>query len=130
MTSRLLSLLTLVESALAQQSALPEAYRSARIVNFEKGLARLTLFGADGATPCGVFHVQSYVLANGEPCVKVIISWQDSSETTSVPIFPKAGCDWSVEATKLANIWLGGAPVPMRVSSPQFSKTQQLAVAS
>jgi hypothetical protein len=99
MPPRLLSLLALIEDALAAGSCSGAPLRSA---DFRKGIARMT-FPADG----GSVLVQNFQLADGQLCVRVkldrpgALAWEGA-------IYPQAkGFDWSDAAARIALNWPG-----------------------
>jgi hypothetical protein len=106
MTHRLLSLLSQIEDSLRQSD--PDTIRllqSTRSVNYQKGLARLSLQSTDG-TPWGSATVQGYRLANGETCLKLALTCGMSEVSKPVSLFPREHHDWVNEARKIAVMWL------------------------
>ena len=106
MTHRLLSLLSQIENSLRQSD--PDTIRllqSTRSVNYQKGLARLTLQASDG-TPWGNLTVQGYRLANGETCLKLALTCGLSEVAKPISLFPRENHDWINEARKIAVMWL------------------------
>lgn len=106
MTHRLLSLLSQIEDSLRQAD--PDTIRqlqSTRSVNYQKGLARLTLRTGDGTT-WGAVSVQGYRLANGETCLKLAMTCGLSDVARPVSIYPRENHDWTNEARKIAVLWL------------------------
>ena len=76
MAPRLLSLLTLIESALSQNESPSVAKgRPSRTVNFHKGLARAVF--NDGS---GSILLQGFTLADGQICVKAMLEWTGVSK--------------------------------------------------
>ncbi|MBI3885842.1 MAG: hypothetical protein HY302_08975 [Opitutae bacterium] len=106
MTHRLLSLLSQIEDYLRESD--PDTIRllqSTRSVNYQKGLARLTLQSMDG-TPWGAATVQGYRLANGETCLKLALTCGRSEIAKPISLFPRESHDWANEARKIAVLWL------------------------
>lgn len=109
MTHRLLSLLSQIEDALRQSD--PDTVgplRSTRSVNYQKGLARLTMQTSDG-TKWGSVAVQGYRLANGETCLKLAMTCGRADGARSISIYPRENHDWVNEARKIAVLWLEDA---------------------
>ena len=109
MASRLLSLLSLVENALERDAI--ESGTSApvvsRLVNYPKGLARLTI--NSGA---GVIFFQHFDLADGEICVHATATWAGREETGQAAIYPQgADFDWKAAAARVAAVWIAGPKV-------------------
>lgn len=109
MPPRLLSILSLVESALGTLEC-PSVQRPAtRVVNFQKGLAKMSL--ADGS---GWILVQNFVLADGEICIRADFGWANTQETGTCSIFPKGdNFDWFGAAAKVAEAWMAGPKLPV-----------------
>ena len=106
MNQRLLSLLSQVEHALRQTDIEATHHlRASRSVDYRQGTARLAFEQADG-TMWGAAEVQGYRLANGESCLKVTVGPAGAGLRRSHSIFPREGCDWTVEAGKIARSWL------------------------
>ena len=102
LSTRLLSLLTLIENVMSNEPALVLTGPVERSVNFHKGLARMGL-GDKGAVA-----LQSYTLADGQICVKVVLSWAGTAETATSSIYPQENFDWYGAAQKIAQLWLTG----------------------
>jgi len=106
MASRLLSLLSLVESALKRDAAAAgtSIVSVRRIVNYPKGLARLTI--NEGA---GIIGFQHFDLADGETCVRATVTWADREEAGHAEIYPQgAEFDWPAAASRVAGVWIAG----------------------
>jgi hypothetical protein len=112
MATRLLSLLSLVESALVGHNAPALAAPTTRTVSFHKGLARLS-FG-DGS---GNILLQSFVLADGQNCVKALLSWTGTELTRSEAIYPHGNFNWAEAADRIAQAWMAGPPAASVVVS-------------
>jgi hypothetical protein len=105
---RLLSLLSLIESALNTLSCPAVNKPPQRMVNFQKGIARIA-FG-DGS---GAITLQNFTLADGQICVKAAFSWANSDATGSCSIYPNSdNFDWFGAAAKIAEGWMNGIPEP------------------
>jgi len=117
MPTRLLSLLTIIEQVILAESPAPSegSWDNSRMVNYQSGLARLTLGGrhADNATrPLGTVFMQAFDLADGSFCLKANICWTDGPGIAEVihAIYEKPGMDWDGEARQIAAKWLAGPP--------------------
>jgi hypothetical protein len=112
MQYHLLSLLTEIENAIrAVQAATGGASMDAsRMVNFQTGLARLSLkmkTAADFETR-GHVQLQHFHLSDGRTCVKVHLSWTGSDARRTIDLFTLPNRNWSGEAQRVAEIWLDG----------------------
>ena len=104
---RLLSLLTLIEECLINQDAdVIKKKGRQRLVNFHKGLCRLT-FGENA----GSIVLQSFVLADGQSCLKAVLSWQGSSQVGYESVYPQGHFDWLTAADRIASAWVSGPPL-------------------
>jgi hypothetical protein len=126
MHSRLLSFLSDFERALRADDPSPEdgEWQASRAVNYRNGLARLQLnviLPDRTCKPRGIVLLQSYKLADGTPCLKAQLGWAEGEPTAIHSIFAKPGCDWKMEARRLAAKWMAGPPavVPMPVAEPE-----------
>lgn len=113
MSSRLLSLLTDIERAMVANDPSPNdgTWDSLRLINFNQGLARLTLSirAADGVTrPSGTILLQNFVLADGSQCMKANLTWHGTDHTAVYAIYSKPELNWTLEASQIANKWLDG----------------------
>ena len=129
MAPRLLTLLTQIENALANQGSRAVASPASRSINFHKGLAR-TVF-ADGS---GSILLQNFTLADGQICVRAVFSWEGSSATGTQAVYPREAFDWSAAADQLASAWLAGkAAVAQEIvenpSEPRQPVTEPVAAA-
>jgi hypothetical protein len=102
LATRLLSLLTLIENVMKNEGAPGLGDVVERAVNFHKGLARMGFPGK------GTVALQSYTLADGQICVKAVLSWSGCSETATTSIYPHDSFDWFAAAQKIAQIWIAG----------------------
>lgn len=83
------------------------------MVNFEKGLGRVTLSPrspADLPLPGGTILLQAFALANGDQCLKATLAWKDSEVTASFAVYSTPTLNWKAEASKIATAWLNGPP--------------------
>lgn len=101
MNARLLSFLNLVQDAVARNTG--KALEGSRYVNFHKGLACLSL--KEG----GSIQVQSFVLADGQACLKVAMTWSGCANHVVHAVYPTAlQFDWNRSAEQAAEIWIAG----------------------
>jgi hypothetical protein len=113
MSTRLLSFLSEIESAIAKESAsnMGPSWDASRIVSYHQSLARMTLTspkGAEDPAPGGTIFLQSFLLSDGSPCLKASLSWEGSSKTSAIAVFSKPLLDWKAEAKRIASTWLSG----------------------
>ncbi len=101
--TRLLSLLTLIEKVLMNELDPPLAGPVDRTVNFHKGLARI------GLCDRGAVLLHSYTLADGQICVKAVVTWAGKQESATMSIYPGENFDWFTAAQKIAQGWIAGA---------------------
>ena len=107
MPARLLSLLSAIESALSANECASARGRPQRLVNFQKGIARMTF--ADGS---GSITLQSFTLADGQTCVKAGYRWANG-KTGSGAVYPTGdNFDWQGASFRLAEGWMDGMPDP------------------
>jgi hypothetical protein len=112
---RLLSFLTDIERAIVAESPVIDggAWESSRMVNFQKGLGRVTLTPrspADLPLPGGTIFLQAFSLADGSQCLKATLSWKDSQVTSSLAVYSTPSLNWKLEASRIASAWLEGPP--------------------
>ena len=106
MAPRLLSLLSLIETSLAEHEASSVARgRPSRTVNFHKGLARLTF--NDGS---GSILLQGFTLADGQTCVKAMLEWAGAMKPGVQSVYPQEGFNWAGAACRIAEAWMDGPP--------------------
>jgi hypothetical protein len=134
---RLLSLLSEIERAILMEANAAEGavWSCARIVNFQNGLARLTLVrqpDADNAMPEGAVLVQNFDLANGSFCVKAHLQWSGHTSTSTIAVYDLPTLNWKMEASRIASAWLAGPPAEPMASADEISSSGQnpLAAAS
>lgn len=103
MPPRLLSLLSLIEAALAGRGRPPAVTRSA---DYRKGIARMTF--ADGS---GSIVLQNFHLADGQLCMRVDLRRTGATEAAETAIYPQASAfDWAEAAARIARAWSMAAP--------------------
>jgi hypothetical protein len=118
MPFRILSFLSEIENAL--QSEAPAhtlgPWSNGRIINYQSGLARLSLGVKADATaplrPLGSILLQAFDLADHSFCLKANISWTEKDAGSEIvhAIYDKPGVDWVGEARQIAAKWLAGPP--------------------
>jgi hypothetical protein len=102
MMPRLLTLLSLIESALGAQ-AKPGAV--ARSVNYREGIAWMTFAEGDRVV------VQNFQLGDGQLCMRVNVSRAGADGGAELFIYPQAvAFDWTEAAARVAREWMGLAP--------------------
>jgi hypothetical protein len=107
MAPRLLSLLSLIEAQLKQYEAPGISSGLQRTVSFHKGLARLMF--CDGS---GSILLQGFSLADGQICVKAMITWTGQTVTGTHSIYPTAQFNWLGAADRVAQMWMEGPASP------------------
>ena len=105
MDARLVSFLTLIENSLTSVESPAVKTRPQRMMNFNKGLARMVF--ADGS---GSISLQAYVLADGQVCLKAALNWAQSGAVSTQTFYPKEGYNWAGAAEKVAYAWMDGPP--------------------
>ncbi len=120
--NRLLSFLSDIERSLAADDPSPSdgTWSNTRSVNYHMGLARLNLGvkTTQNTLARGSILLQSYLLADGTPCLKAALTWTGTESSTVRAIFSKPGVNWVSEARKVAAEWMGGPPsgIPASIS--------------
>lgn len=82
-----------------------------RLINFNQGLARLTLsIRSPGGVirPSGQILLQNFTLADGSQCMKANLAWHGSESTAVYAIYSKPELNWNLEASQIAIKWLDG----------------------
>lgn len=116
MHTRLLSFLTDFQNALLADDPAPAdggTWECGRMVNYQLGLARLTLavcLPSGGREDRGTVMIQSYALADGTSCLKAMLGWAGRKDTRGLPIYAKPDVDWRREARQVAAEWMAGPP--------------------
>lgn len=111
MAPRLLSLLSLVQSALIEQGVALDRQSVQRSVSYHKGLARMSF--EDG----GSISLQSFTMADGQICVKAALMRAGQADALIHAIYPhRADHDWRESAESIALAWVAGsvAALPMQ----------------
>lgn len=120
---RLLSFLTDLERAIRMEANADEnaIWDAARIVNFQTGLARLTLTcrEADLGMPSGTLLLQYFSLANGSFSLKASLNWQGSDLTSHLSVYDTPVLNWKLEASRIAAAWLAGPPAAATSTSAE-----------
>ena len=122
MAPRLITLLTLIETALSNEGSAAVASPASRSVNFHKGLARMTF--ADGS---GSILLQNFTLADGQICVRAVYSWAGSSANSTLSVYPRESFDWLNAAYQLAGVWIAGPQTPPTAAHTGASSEDTLA---
>lgn len=128
---RLLSFLTAIEKALIAESPDVDggAWESARMVNFQQGLARLTLTPREGNDfPGGLVFLQAFILADGSQCLKACLNWAGSKAAPVLAVYTTPQTNWKLEASRISSTWLEGPPQFSEVS-PMEENLQPLVAA-
>jgi len=120
---RLLSFLSDIERSLLAESPAVDggAWRTTRMINFQQGLARLTLEPSPGVelpTGSGGIFLQSFSLADGSLCLKASLSWKDSEVQPVMSVYSTPTMNWKLEASRIASAWLEGPPAAI-VTTPE-----------
>lgn len=118
---RLLSFITDIEHAVVANSPMVDggAWSSQRVINFPRGLGRLELVprpGAELPVNGATVALQTFLLANGECCIKARLSWPDEERAQDFAVYPTPSLNWKGEASRIAMALLDGPsalpPVP------------------
>lgn len=103
---RLVSLLSSIEKALVSYACPSVGGRPQRVVNYQKGIARMSF--SDGS---GSITLQSFTLADGQICVKAEFLWAQTQQTGTYSIYPSTdNFEWYGAAIRLAEAWMNGLP--------------------
>lgn len=113
MSNRLLTLLTEIERAIVANDPSPDGgkWDTLRLVNFNRGLARLTLSVRNPAgvtSGRGVILLQQFTLADETQCVKANLSWNGVERSSVYSIYSTPQLDWRREANQVAAQWQDG----------------------
>ncbi len=137
MATRLLSFLNDIEQALLKESAanMGPMWTATRMVNYHQGLARMTLIppkdAEDPAVKGGTILLQSFLLTDGSVCLKALVNWEGSPQSSLIAVYSKPQLSWKSEAARIASHWLAGPPANTAADSQdQPDLTPLLAVAS
>jgi hypothetical protein len=123
MATRLLSFLSDIEQCVRAESAANggPAWEISRIVNYNHGLARMTLTaptGTEGVAQRGTIFLQSFLLADNTLCLKASLNWQGSEVFPVIPVYSKPKLDWKIKAARIASAWLAGPPNATIAATP------------
>lgn len=135
MKTRMLSFFADIENALMADDPAPSdggSWETSRIVNYQLGLARLTLavrIPAGGLESRGSITLQSYALADGTSCLRAVASWTGSDNSRSFAIYSKPGSDWKREARKIGAEWMAGPPPSFELTAYPVQRSTAEAVA-
>jgi hypothetical protein len=132
---RLLSFLSEIERALLAESPAVDggAWQSNRMVNFDLGLARLTLTPnptADLPFPPGTILLQAFSLADGSLCIKASLNWQGSAAIPVLAVYSTPGTNWKLEASRIASAWIEGPSAALVTNTAAEKHSPLSAVAS
>lgn len=119
MAPRLLTLLSLIETALVNNGATAVASPPARAVSFHKGMARMNF--ADGS---GSIVLNNFTLADGQICVRAMLNWGEGVQPGSQSIYPRENFDWPAAAEQIATAWISGTPPPVSERKATVQETQ------
>lgn len=95
------------------------------MINFHKNIARFTM--KDG----GAIQVQTFILADGETCVKVALYWGGINVPAISSVYPTSETfSWEASAMKIGQMWVDGPiasgvnPMGEADSSPALSRLE------
>jgi hypothetical protein len=101
MNARLLSFLNLIQDAIIRQNGTD--IEGTRMISFQKNIARFNM--KDGSA----VQVQTFVLADGQTCIKVALYWAGINVPAVVSVYPtSAGFSWEKSAEKIGQTWIDG----------------------
>jgi hypothetical protein len=104
MPPRLLSLLSLIETALFEQGQTDGVSRAA---DYRRGIARMTFPQGRGSI---VLH--NFLLADGQLCIRIELRRTGVERAAESAIYPQApGFDWKAAASRVAVEWMAMEPV-------------------
>lgn len=86
-------------------------WEASRMVSYHQSVARMTLTPSKDAAdpaPGGSIFLQSFQLSDGTPCLKANLSWEGSTESTTVAVYSKPELNWRAEAGRIASRWISG----------------------
>ncbi len=133
---RLLSFLTDTEHALVAEAGMAGGgtWEVSRMVNYNQGLARMTLSERNGAGQPelkGHILLQSFTLADGSICLKANLNWLGSAEHSVISVYSKPRTNWRAEAGMVASAWLSGPPAVVSIGQgEQHEELAPLAVSA
>ena len=132
---RLLSFIADVERALKSGAAAGTSgrWRTQRMVDFQYGLARLTLTpesDSQSRVAGGVIFVQAFTLPDGSLCLKASLNWRGSDMLPIIAVYGTPHVNWRVEATRVASAWLEGPPAGEATATTETAVSPAAAVAA
>ena len=132
---RLFSFLSEIERALAKgcpASNVAAEWESTRMVNFQRGLARLSFAPSksDRSGRSGSILLQAFTLADGSLCLKASLSWNSSDAVALNAVYSTPTLNWRNEAARIANEWLNGPQTRETYASEPVGLFAATAVAS
>lgn len=139
MPTRILSLLSDIERLVLKESPVPTdgTWDNSRMVNYQSGLARLTLSvrsEANRTRHVGSILLQSFDLADRSFCLKANLFWTEGPGASEIvhALYEKPGMNWENEAREIATKWLAGPPAAkLEETATRLEESQEpLAVAS
>jgi hypothetical protein len=124
MHTRLLSFFADLENALLADDPSPSegSWDTSRTVNYAAGLARLNLsvrLGTGKIEARGAVLLQSYLLADGSPCLKIALSWTGTDRQAFRSIYSRPDTNWKSEARKAAAEWMAGPPAKIEPATEE-----------
>ena len=131
---RLLSFLSEIERALV--TGRPDSngmadWESTRMVNFQQGLARLSINPKDDRSGrSGNIFLQAFTLANGSQCLKASLNWNGSDAVAMIAVYSTPTLNWRNEAARIALEWSNGPQAAETFSSEPVSLLAAAAAAS
>ncbi len=111
MAPRILSLLSMFETALRDRESPSVAKPGTRLVSFHRSIARLTF--ADGS---GDVVLQCFTLADGQTCIKMQLRWASTGQISIHSLYPQGNFQWEEEVGRVADAWTEGPPAEAPVA--------------
>jgi hypothetical protein len=134
MATHLVSLLSDVEQALAEGSALRwgVSWNLSRSLNERHQVGRITLTPPPGATPSqarGAIFLHRELSPGGTLHLKASFHWHGSEAFPSIAITTThaTALGWKSEAARIAAFWMAGPPVGRASTSVEFAPSVALA---
>ena len=133
---RLLSFISDIERALIAESPVVDggAWEVQRMVNFQHGLARLTLKARRRGTELpaigGAIFVQAFVLADGSLCLKASLNWTGTTALPIIAVYATPALNWKLEASRIASAWLEGPPASGTITTTELNTPDTHAVSA
>jgi hypothetical protein len=105
------------------------AWETSRMINFQTGLARISLGARSDATTgrsLGSILLQAFDLADRSFCLKANLFWTDRQAAEVVhALYEKPGLDWAGEARQIATKWLAGPPAAKLEESSKLDESSE-----